>query len=393
MKRLVFISTRFLFPATSGGAIRTRDILSGLKDHYHVVLLSPAPSNWMKWKDDLDAICSDFRPWKAKHRLKYHLDRLSSFTSGLPAAIACDANPQAREQVKQALRGADLLVLDFPHAAILLDQQKPPPCPTLLFTHNVEHEIYARHAQICKNPFQSLIWNSQARLMKGWEERVAKKMDGIITVSPRDEVYFKKHNDRVFAIPTAVDLERYPYAVPPKSSRHLVFIGSMNWSANLDGINWFLEQIWPQLHTRIPDASLDIIGSHPGKALTNMANRLDSVRVTGFVETIIPWLHKSALSIIPLRIGSGTRIKAIESMALGCPIVSTEIGIEGLNLTPGDHYLEASDADSFTDACARILEDSAIREKLSHNARKRAEEHHSLSAVQRSFLKACTSLT
>src|SRR6185295_7599695 len=147
----------------------------------------------------------------------------------------------------------------------------------------------------------------------------------------------------------------------------------MDWDANVDGIRHFLTESWPLIQAERPDAQFVVVGRRPPAALVEQARALRGVRFTGFVDDVRPYVRAAHAFVIPLRIGGGTRIKAFEAMAMGCPVVSTGIGIEGLDVTPDEHFLLCTDAASQARAVLELLKDAALRQGLAGRARECVE--------------------
>ncbi|MBK5930563.1 glycosyltransferase [Halochromatium salexigens] len=390
--RLLFVSPRFLFPADQGGKIRTTQILRGMKGgHFEILLASPvAGDEAQRYRAELDAICDRLIAWPATSRSPLHaLTRLRHLPASQPVSVISDASPAGASVVRDALGQADLVVFDFLHAMILAPERIAP--PSLLFTHNVEAEIFRRHAEVAKNPLKRLIWQQQYRKMQAYEAQSLKRVETVIAVSERDAELFSAIPDipTVETIPTGVDLEFFP-AQEPGDDDHIVFTGAMDWQANIDGISFFMEEIWPCVAEQRPQARVTIVGRNPSPALVERARRLRlPFRFTGFVDDIRPEVAGAAAYIIPLRVGGGTRIKAFEAMAMGIPVVSTALGVEGLPVTPDEHYLRADTSTEFADALVQLLEDQELRRSLSRAARAYVEEYFSSQAVAQRFEEIC----
>jgi glycosyltransferase involved in cell wall biosynthesis len=193
-------------------------------------------------------------------------------------------------------------------------------------------------------------------------------------------------------IPTGVDLEALPYQPPPASTSDpaIVFTATMDSFSNIDGIRWFMDAVWPRIVAKCPAARVIIVGRKPdAKLVQAAADRRLPWRFTGFVPEIAPYVHEAAVYVVPLRVGSGTRIKVFEAMALGRPVVSTAIGVEGLQLEPGRHYLLADSVEDFAGAVLRLLNDAALRARLAEAARALLEEHYSFRNAARVFENIC----
>jgi len=284
MKRnnLLFVSARFPFPADCGGKIRTRDILRGMKGgRFEIALASPQPPDGSRrFAEELRRVCDRFVGWPETARgLLWTVARCMSLLSQFPLAVATDRSDAGRGVLATELaRGADLVVADFPHSTVLLPARLS--SPSVLFTHNVEAEIFRRHAAVASSSFHRAVWESQGRKMQRFEDDAARRFGAVVTVSERDYV-------------------------------------------------------------------------------------------------------------IPLRVGGGTRIKAYEAMAAGCPVVSTTIGVEGLPVVPDRDCLIGDTAEAFGVAVLRLLDDAGARRTLARSARHLVEHRFSAKAAAAVFEGAC----
>jgi glycosyltransferase involved in cell wall biosynthesis len=283
----------------------------------------------------------------------------------------------------------DVVVFDFPHATLWAPERLP--AASVMFTHNVEAEIFARHAQVAADPLRRAVWRSQHRKMRRFESTALQRFDTVIAVSKRDAVQFECDYAiaRVSTIGTGVDLDYFTHS-PPASAPHVIFSGSMDWLANIDAIEFFLESAWPEIARQVPDARMTVVGRAPAPALVARARaRYPRWTFTGYVDDIRPHIRSAAVYVIPLRVAGGTRLKVFEAMALGCPVVSTAIGVEGLSLEAGTHYVRADEAADMARAVVALLGDAAQRERLSHAARAHVESHASYQAIAREFERIC----
>lgn len=391
--RLLFVSPRFLFPADQGGKIRTTQILRGMKGgRFEIVLASPAtPDEAAQHRSDLETVCDRFVTWPGPRRLPLSkITRLRHLFSPLPVSVISDRSTAGAETVRQALtRKADIAVFDFLHSFALAPEEIG--VPAVMFTHNVEAEIFHRHAEVAGHPLKRAVWRQQYRKMRAYEEASLKRFDTVVTVSQRDAGAFLAvpGMGRVETIPTGVDLEFFRYQ-PPSEDDHVVFTGAMDWQANIDGIEFFMDEVWPRVAEQRPRTRVTIVGRNPGAALVERARRRAlPFQFTGFVDDIRPHVRNASAYIIPLRVGGGTRIKAFEAMAMGIPVVSTGLGVEGLPVTAGEHYLHADQAPQFAAALINLLEDADRRSALSHQARSYVEQNFSSGVAAQRFEEIC----
>jgi glycosyltransferase involved in cell wall biosynthesis len=393
--RLAFVSPLFLFPNDAGGKIRTTNILRGLKGGaFDITLLGPASADEAsKWAGEIETICDRFTTWRPAPRAQWRraLDTLRR----LPVNVAVDCNASARQLIGEVLaeRHFDVVVFDFVHAAVL--RPDPIRAPTVCFTHNVEAEIFARHAKQARSAPMRLLWASQFEKMKRFEGEALARFSRVVAVSDRDAAKFQELYGiaNTSVIPTGVDLEHFAWREPAEVDEAraptVVFTGAMDWAANIDGIRYFIEGVWPLVVGRVPSARFTVVGRNPPVGLVDLGRSAINVEFTGFVDDVRPYVGDAKVFVIPLRVGGGTRIKAFEAMAMGCPVVSTTIGIEGLGVQDGVHYLRRDTAEEQAEAIVNLLGDTELRRRLSKRARECVELRFGHIGVARVFEDIC----
>lgn len=390
---LLFVSTRFLFPVDSGGKIRTTQILRGMKSgRFHIHLVSPADARQrLDHETDLSAVCDEFSSWSVTRRGPlFNILRARYLADRLPIPVRTDSSPAGMAAVTTALgRRPAVAVFDFLHAAVLAPSELN--VPTVLFTHNVEAEIFARHRDIARNPLMRALWSNQHAKMRRFEAESLRRFDTVVAVSDRDGRHFMREYGvpEPFVIPTGVDLDYFRWA-PPRRDSEIVFCGSMDWLANQEAINYFLDEIWERIIAEMPQARMTVVGRNPPPAMVERARRRGFAWIfTGYVDDVRPYVQGSAVSVIPLRVGGGTRLKVFEAMAMGSPVVSTSVGVEGLSVTPGLHYERADDSAEFARGVVALLREPRRRAALAAEARRLVETRYSHLAAAGAFEEAC----
>lgn len=393
-KRMVFISPRFLFPADSGGKIRTTQILRGLKgNEFHITLVMPGSSeSERKYRGQVASVCDELITWKRKRTRAWAntLRKVALLTNKFPIPVASDVDRDGANTVAEAMRcNPDVVVFDFPHSAVLAPQRIE--CPSVMFSHNIETEIFERHLQVARFLPYRLLWRNQSRKMRKFEQAAMRMFDSVIAVSERDCKFFRSNYgiERCRAIPTGVDTEFFDFS-EPRDPRQVVFCGSMDWLANIDAMEFFFDRVWPLIQRQIPDAKMKVVGRTPPSALVSrIRSKSDEWAFTGYVEDVRHHLSGAAAFVIPLRVGGGTRIKAFEAMAIGVPVVSTSIGVEGLPLDDGTHYLRADDPATMAQKVISLLEDGELRHRISTSARDLVEKKFGFQRAAQVFEQAC----
>ncbi len=394
--RLLWVKTDFLHPTTRGGQIRTLEMLRRLHlrhDVSYVAFENPAQPEGVRRAGEYST-----RAYPVPHRItsktspKFAIDLATALFSELPLAVSRYRSAAMRRQIGELLATErfDAVVCDFLAPAPNLADWSH----AVLFQHNIETLIWRRHAQHASGP-RHLYFQLQAERMFRYEAEVSRSARHVITVSEADaRVTRELFGVSASFVPTGVDVEFFASrsAAP---AFDLVFVGSMDWMPNLDGVRYFVSEILPRLHARRPELKVGIVGRDPAPEIIEMGRRNSRITVTGTVEDVRPYLWGSAVSIVPLRIGGGTRLKIYESMAAGTAVVSTTVGAEGLDVRHPETIRLADSPEEFAAQCLELLENSEERARQARSARELVAEQFSWEAVAQSFEKilACCSET
>jgi len=210
-------------------------------------------------------------------------------------------------------------------------------------------------------------------MLERFEANSAKIVDVNFTITDVDNEMLRRlspHANVVTVYP-GVDIEYWCEQKYAKGSTIGILATTFSWIHNVNGVMWFLDDVMPQILKRIPGFKLQLLGMNPPPELMNRAN--DHVKILGFVKDIRPYAAQSSVYIVPLHVGSGIRIKILEAMAMGMPVVSTSVGAEGIGGTNGVHYLIADSAAEFADAIAMIISDSSFGQRIGIAARQFVE--------------------
>ncbi len=394
--RVLFLTQRFLFPMDTGGRIRTGKILEQLRNLWDITLVG----NYEERTDrvhleKMQALGERYLPvpWteKKKRSVGWYFDVLKKSASRYPVTVLNDTSPGMKDAVRTELATGkyDLFVCDFLQSA--LNAPDPIPCASLLFTHNVESRIVRRHFEQAKNPALRLFWKQQADRMTRFEGEAPARYDRIVAVSDSDKEEFENSFKLtgVRTIPTGVDTDLYHPLGLEKMPGSIVFAGSMNWMPNQDGMRWFVHEILPRIRKSVPGAKLTVVGKAPPASLVQELAREQPglaraeapeerrrdgdtgavIEFTGWVDDVKPYVDRAACYIVPLRIGGGTRIKIFEALGMEKALVSTTIGAEGLEISPGEHYWQVDEPDAFADAVIECLTNPARAVELGKRAR------------------------
>lgn len=370
--KILWVNPNFLHPTTKGGQIRTLELIKRLHlrhEIHYAAFEDPAQPEGLRRASEYSTRVYPFRHHvPARTSPRFAMQVAAGLFSSLPVAVSRWVSPELRRFVKQQLSSGtfDRAVCDFLAPAPHFDDLSR----TVLFQHNVETMIWRRHAETADGAVRRAYFRRQAERMFAFEKQTCLAAGSIIAVSDNDartmRDLFGVRNVQHTA--TGVDAD-YFAPQPAPHAADLVFVGSMDWMPNIDGISWFCSDILPLLRRSHPECSLAVAGRAPGANIQALGQADPRIIITGTVPEIRPWLWGAKLSIVPLRVGGGTRLKIYEAMAAGVPVVSTAIGAEGLDYTDGEDILIADSPAEFAEACARILSDPAFAARIAANAR------------------------
>jgi polysaccharide biosynthesis protein PslH len=392
--RILWIKTELLHPLDKGGRIRTYQMLRSLSRRHYVTYLClddglAAPDALERARDYAqEVIVVPFRP-QPKGSVGFFLDLLRNLFSPLPYAVARYESPPLRHEILRLAGASDLIVCDFLAPSINVPAGLP--APVVLFQHNVEAIIWQRHVAVPQAALRRAYFRAQWQRMRRYEAEQCRRFAHVIAVSATDAESMQREYQvaSVGCVPTGVDLEYFSASLRPRQSRELVFVGSMDWMPNDDGVRWFASEIFSRIQERVAGARLTVVGRSPSAAMRELAARNSAIEVTGTVADVRPYLERAAVSVVPLRIGGGTRLKLYEAMAMGIPVVSTTIGAEGLPVRHGEQLLIADSTDEQVAAICALLADQQRAAALSANALRHVREHCSWDAVAERFLSQC----
>jgi sugar transferase (PEP-CTERM/EpsH1 system associated) len=382
--RILWLKSDLLLPLDKGGRLRTWHLMRHLARRHEITYLSFAEGVADGMQEVARRVETVPRSDPAKGTLRFYADAAMHLVDPLPYAVGKYRSRQFAEKLNALLAETpyDLIVCDFLFPSVNLPRQLP--CPAVIFTHNVEAEIWRRHAET-RRGVARLLYRAQYARMLRYEEKVLRRFDGVLVVSDADRQTFARLypaaiRQDAHVVSTGVDTGFFSPAPSAADGRGMVFTGSMDWLPNEDAVTYFCREILPRVRADEPTATLTIVGRAPTPAVKRLAAD-HGVTVTGRVDDVRPYMEDAAVYIVPLRIGGGTRLKIFEAMAMGKAVVSTTVGAEGLPVHNGEHLLIADEPHLFARAIVRLFRDVDRRRALEVAARKLVVERYDWSAV------------
>ena len=368
--KILWVKTGKILPLDTGGKLRTYNILRHLSANHELTYLSyydgaRDESYEREVPTHIPGTMIVYTPGQSLTGFRRHLDYLRHLTWRAPYAVSRFANTQVQQLLKQwiAQRRFDVAVCDFLHCTLNFPRELA--TPTALFQHNVESILWKRKATVEPAWVDRAVFKLESAKMLRFEPQQVRRFHHVIAVSEADREAMSKMVDpsHISVVPTGVDLSKYPYdpTLRPQSAL-VVFTGSMDWQPNIDGVEFFCNEIWPLVLRKVPLARFRVVGRDPHPRVKKLAS--ESVEVTGSVPSILDHLREAAAIVVPLRIGGGTRIKIYEGMATGKATVSTTVGAEGLDVEHGRDILLEDSPPDFAEAVVTLLQNEELRRRL-----------------------------
>ena len=400
MAKILFLTQIVPFPPDAGPKVKTYHVIRALAGQGHsVTLVSFVRPEEVRHIPALREFC------EAVHTVPIHRSRIAdvgymirSYLTGRPFLIERDDVRPMQEMVNRLVREEDF---QFIHAdqltmvqfAIRGASAYPDKKPKVIFdAHNAVWTIVERmkdNAPIFLKPVLAV----EARRVKQYEGGLLRTVDHVLAVTEidrnllEDALHFSKmnHHDRVSpmtVIPIAVDTQKLRTINRRVGSKNIVTLGTLHYPPNADGIRWFLNDVFPLVRKGVPDATLTIIGKNPPQDFVEQAEENPGIiKVTGYVDDLVPYLEESALMVVPVRAGGGMRVRILEAFAYAMPVVTTTVGLEGIQGTPDHDVIVADTPADFADRTIELLQNPSLQEKLSTNGRELALKKYDWQAV------------
>lgn len=393
--KLLFVALDVPYPSDRGQRMRNWSILRSLRAEGHETSLVSfcAAEELDRDGGELARVCADVDlipftatgggPWHRRH-----LGRLRGLVSAIPHGARRFRSPLLLERVRNHLNRHrhDLVIWD--EAYNLENLVEPLPVPVVLNSHDIMQVIWARYLQVEQRFVRRAYAALELRKLRRWEAGAHRRVDAVWAVSRHDARLIEAMCPGlpVLVVPNTVDVQTYT-VTPSDDGTGVLFIGGMDWFPNRDAVEFFAGAVLPALQERVPAARFAVVGRPPQDGLRG---RLEAagVRFLGRVEDIRPVVAAAAVSVVPLRIGSGVRWKILEAAALGKAMVSTRLGAEGLHFTDGTEIALADEPAAMAAAVAELLERPAARCAMGAAARQRVEQEYSLEALRVSLRRA-----
>ena len=376
--RILVLTQVVVYPADAGPKVKTLQVLRHLAAHHEVIYCTYIRSE----KEVQDAaylrdICHRVVTVPLKRSrvsdVRFLLESVATNDSFL---MHRDDRASMRATVRQLLQEEQIDVLHVDQLNMMRFVPTDWEGRVVLDEHNAVWQVMERLYKGTRNPVARTILHRESRIIRRIEGTSCRRADVVLAVSEHDREALREVVDEetpIEVVPITVDAERLEplWAARDPQPNRLFTIGTMFWLPNSEGVLWWLRKGYAHLRKLCPGVTYDIVGARPSRELQGVAATLADVgvHVHGYVADVKQFWTSATVLAVPLLSGGGVRVKILEAMAIGVPIVSTTVGCEGLDVRHGEHLLIADTPEDFAEACARVLQDKELAQQLAHNAR------------------------
>ncbi len=299
---------------------------------------------------------------------------------------------RSKEMVGRLKRLTSRIHFDVVHADTLgLSPYVPliPHAGAVLNHHDIESALVRRRASHESNILRRAFWSQEAAHLLAAEQRWCSAFDVNVVVSENEGqlVEASRGDSAIFVVPNGVDVQYFTPRPDPGGAR-LLFCGRLDQLANRGAITYFFKAIWPGLSGRVKHLEIDVVGKNAPTWLVELSQRDKRVHVPGFVDDVRPYFQKATVFVCPITDGGGTRLKILDALAMGMPIVSTTFAASGLMLRDGEHLLLADTPEAFVDQILNVLSNTELRRRLAQRACEIAKQTYSWDTIGRSLVAA-----
>jgi glycosyltransferase involved in cell wall biosynthesis len=381
--RILFLSYWYPYPTDNGSKIRILGLLRGLAQKHEVTLLSFADESQVRsMTSELDAVCREVRLVPRKSYKPGEFRALLGLINPTPRYISDTFSTEMASSIKEVLatQEFDLVIASQLGTARYRSYFRHIPAIFEEVELGVYYDRFRDEPSPASRLRNGLTWVKHQRYVIGLLQEY--QACSVVTDQERKLIaQTAPEFQAVEVIPNFINLADYSEVSPTPQRNSLIFTGPFRYYANHDAMVWFLKEVYPIIQAQVPEVSLTITGDHADLPLPPAEN----VRLTGRIEDVRPLLASSWVSLAPLRVGGGSRLKILEAMALGAPVVSTSKGAEGLEVTDGQHLLIGDTAETFAQQVIRLLKDNQVRQEIIERARQRVEETYNWGVVMPRF--------
>jgi glycosyltransferase involved in cell wall biosynthesis len=365
--RLLFLTETIPFPLDSGGRIKTFHTLRILTQehevHCHAFIRD---EHQRRFETDLSPHCKTLTlHLTPRSYARETVSLVASQGTGVPFVVRRHFNRSVMNRLQAACRAQAFDAVYCDHLS-MLEYGRRLRLPIVLDAHNVEFEIIRRHATtLGLSPlrvFAELEWRRLERYERRWYP-ACRLIYSVSEIDARSIRHLAGDRVQVVVVPISVDARAASPVRTLVSSPDILFVGGLHWPPNADAVVYFVEEVFPGVRKRVPEARLTVVGRNPD-SVARRVGMIEGVRFVGHVEDVEPYFQHSRVMVVPIRSGSGMRVKILDGLARGVPIVTTSIGCEGIDIEDGTHILVADEPADLASQVIRLLTDDALARSI-----------------------------
>jgi glycosyltransferase involved in cell wall biosynthesis len=382
--RVAIIDADVSYPPTSGKRLRTLNLLLPLARRHRLTYIarnSGGPEAARRagaflGDHGIECIFVD-HPLPRSRGLGFYAALALNLLSPRPYSVTIHVSEPVRRAVREHAARHPVDVWQVEWLSYLEALRGVQGAPKVLQAHNVESLIWQRYWETTANPLKRWYIHGQWRKFERYERQAFAEADRVVAVSEADAALVRGTfgQPNVDVVENGIDRTFFEAVERRREPGRVLFLGALDWRPNLDGLGVFLDRVWPQLRTRLPKARLDVVGRNPSEGLRRKLAATPGAELHADVADVRPFLGRAAVMTVPLRVGGGSRLKILEALACGLPVVSTRVGAEGLDLRPGEE-ITLAELDGMADALAAELRDPGAAAARAERGRQLVRERY-----------------
>ena len=398
------LSSTFPYPPTKGGTHnRTFNLIQPIAQRHEVTLVTQRSpdvtdediAGLKQWVKELVVF---ERPNTIQSGLIAKIQRFVQFLSqGIPPNVLYLYSEEIQQWVDRAVAEKQYDAITCEHSVneIYIRPQWRNTITTVIDIHS---SIY----RTCKNQLETNTSDNPQRdrlylpLLRRYEQNSIKKFSQVVVTTDEDQKQMETFapNAKVTVIANGVDLDTFPYRPQDPENYNIIFVGGLDYFVNIDAACFFSQEVFPLVQQQFPDANLTLVGSKPAPEVKELTTKNSAITVTGRVPSIAEYLHQATIAVAPLRTGFGMKIKTLEYMAAGTPVVGSDRGLEGIEVAGEGiplRALRANTVPEYVKAISSLFDDAQLRATLSRNGRKLIEKEYTWSSLSQQYEKVILS--